>query len=185
MDKLVSYKAGMILVPLLSGVVGSSMIAFEIGRLNRLKTDRARATGQVTLLTRQINETTAPPTGGRYPVVAISPAEQPQFLNTLRGYADNERVEIVRWTNVPGAPPSATGVPDDKKKAALPANVSTIISTVEIKGHYNDARRFLYDLLYCPRLLTMNDIKWVRGEKWPLTQVTFTLTRYVIASGKA
>lgn len=182
MNRLKAYTMASIAAPCGVLLICSAVAAFEAHRSNTLAAERTAKVRQIDEIKRQIAQVSVQPVGTRYPAEDASVQEQPAFLNTLRAYADNAHVQIVRWTNVAAPPPPAA--PDPNKKAA-PAEVGSVLSTIEIKGKFNDARQFMYDLLYCPRLLTMSDVIWTRGDKWPLTHVTFTLTRYIYTTPAA
>jgi len=148
--------------------------------MNALHEDLERTEREIALAERTAQELKVAPAPARFPTSPLGPREQPDFLNTLRAYADATRVRLDRWTNAtPIAPTSSAQEQEPSTRPKLPAGVAPVSSAVEASGSYANVREFLYLLLRSPRLFTMNDVRWERGDKWPRTRVSFTLTRYV------
>jgi hypothetical protein len=181
MKKLRFLKIAVILCPVGAAFVAGSVYGFEVRRLHRFEAERAKAEAQMASLERLVKEIEAQPDIVRIPTADQTPQEQAQFLTALRSWAEARHVQLVRWTNVVTAPSS----PEAGQATTLPAGVTAIVSNIDVKGRYDDARQFLYDLQRSRRLLTLNNVRWTRGEKWPGTEVFFSLTRYVTPPGKS
>jgi hypothetical protein len=167
-----------LLVPLVCLILSGAVVFYEWRRNQQLADDRLQVEKQIAFHEKLMGQITQMPQPSRMPTVEMTENEQPSFLNSLRLSADAYQVRLVRWSNavpVPGAGGSA----DDPARKIMPAGVIPIASQVELQGRYEQVRQFLYELMRSPRLLNISDIRWSRGEPWPNTRLTFTLTRYV------
>jgi hypothetical protein len=171
------YRFLTVFAPVLSVLCAGGVTIYEWQRLKQLEAATTASEKKLTAIEREIRDFSNQPIAEKYPTEEKTPREQAQFLDMLRANADASHVQLVRWSNTtpPPVPPPANGQPDPR---ALPTGVSPIISIVEVTGHSNNTRQFLYALLRSRRLLNMSDLNWIR-ENWPLTHLTFTLTRYV------
>ena len=91
-----------------------------------------KTTQQIAALDRLAREIQVRPIGRKVAVVPPSPDEQPLFLNMLRGFADNSRVQLAKYDNRT-VPPPASGSADAKTNL-LPPGVIALTSNVEIAG---------------------------------------------------
>jgi hypothetical protein len=179
------YNIALCLIPVLCLCLAGAIDLYQLHHLRQLQQDWAHAGRQIADLASLTDAETMHPHLSKLPTAEQSAREQPTFLNSLRAYAEESHVKLVRWAGVSTPLPVAgdnNGKPAD---TGMPPDVTAIASTVEVAGQYNNLRHFLYDLLRSPRLLNMTDIKWMRDETWPQTHLTFTLTRYVAPADKA
>jgi Tfp pilus assembly protein PilO len=178
MDRKSVARTVIFTLPLFALVIGAGAITFETRQLSNVQSELNATRQEVASARNLINEMEGQKSLSRYPTAAMTPTEQPYFLNSLRTYAELNHVELVRWSSAP--------IPgkNDPAVKALPADVTPLVSSVELDGRYADLRAFLYDLLKSPRLVNMTDMKWSRGFKGPVETLTFTLTRYVVPPGK-
>jgi len=168
-------------VPIACLALAAGVIYYEVRRIRLLDEERVRVDQNIAFVEKLRQEITrqAPAMMNRFPTVEQSPKEQPDFLNKLRIYAAAARVRIVRWSNATPIAPTSDRDSGLEGRSSIPPGVIPIASSIEVAGVYNNIRGFLYSLLSDPRLFSMNDIQWVRGDQWPRTRVSFTLTRYV------
>jgi hypothetical protein len=172
------YKSLTVMAPIVGVLFGSGIAIYEVRRLHYLEAKYASTLKELSTIDIELAAFEKQPPIEKIPTVPSSTREQPQFLDVLRGYADTNHVQMVRWSNLALPPPSTGGNGDANAKPQIP-NYTPIVSTIEIAGQYNSTRMFMYNLLRSPRLLNMTELKWVRGDQWPTTHLTFTLTRYV------
>lgn len=165
-----------IVVPLVCLLLAGGVTFYEVQRIRRLDAELKQAERNIAFVQKIREEIDRMPPVSRFPAAEMTPQEQTDFLNTLRAYALANRVTIVRWTNAPVAPSRPA---TDTRQSSMPSGITPIAGSVEVSGLYNNVRGFLYDLLQGARLFTINDIRWRRGQKWPATNISFTLTRYV------
>jgi len=165
-----------IAIPLICLLLAGGVTFYEVQRIRRLDAELKQTERNIAFVQKIREEIDRMPSVRRFPAAEMSPREQTDFLNTLRAYALANRVTLVRWTNAPIAPnrPSA-----ETPRGHLPPDITPISGSVQVGGLYSNVRGFLYDLLQGARLFTINDIRWRRGQKWPATNISFTLTRYV------
>jgi hypothetical protein len=169
-----------LLIPLACLVAAILFVMVQVRRINDLKAQRMQLERNIALVENRLSQMSAAPPPARIATVEMSASEQLDFLNTLRAYSDATRVRLVRWTSTPPLVSASAGQPEQGRRT-LPPGVTPIASTIEVAGEYRNLREFMYNLLRSPRLYSMNDIRWVRGDRWPATSVTFILTRYVAA----
>ena len=174
MNRMQFLKIAIVCCPVFAGGVTCGIVGVQFARENALKAEKARLSAQARLLEQTVQAMNRQGHAPRIACVPASPQEQTEFLKLLRGYAGLHRVQIARWADAPD-PIRAAG---DGAKPARPSGVTALVSQVDARGAYNDSRQFMYALLRSPRLFTLNDIKWTRGEHG-LTTTTFSLTRYV------
>ena len=180
MNRMQLLKIAIVCCPVFAGGVTCGIVGVQFARENALKAEKARLSAQARLLEQTVQAMNRQGHAPRIACVAASPQEQTEFLKLLRGYAGLHRVQIARWADAP--PPDSNGAADSAK-LARPSGVTAIVSQIDARGAYNDSRQFMYALLRSPRLFTLNDVKWTRGERG-ITVTTFSLTRYVTASSK-
>jgi hypothetical protein len=169
-----------LLIPLVCLTATVLLVMVQVRRINDLKTQRTQLERNIALVENRLSQMSAAPPPARIATVEMSVTEQLDFLNTLRAYADATKVRLVRWSAAPPIVPASAGQPEPGRRT-LPPGVTPLASTVEVSGEYRNLREFMYSLLRSPRLYSMSDIRWVRGDRWPATSVTFILTRYVAA----
>ena len=171
------YRFLTVFAPTVSLLCAGGVSVYEFQRLKQLEAATVATEKKLTAIERELREFAAQPHLDKVPTEEKTPKEQALFLDYLRANAEASHVQLVRWSNTTPAPvtPPANGQPDPK---ALPAGVSAVVSIVEITGQTNNTRQFLYALMRSRRLLNMSELRWIR-ENWPLTHLTFTLTRYV------
>jgi hypothetical protein len=177
MKKPIVYRLVTLLVPLICLFVAGVVTLYESHRYHQLQAELSRTERQLTDLNRLIKEIERQPPVAILPADVQSPKEQSNFLTLLRAYADGSHVQLTNWSN------TAQAAPTEGEKRTLPSDISAIVSAIEITGTYKDARLFLYRLMSAPRLFSMGDMAWGRNDKWPITSLKFTLTRYVAPSG--
>lgn len=171
------YRFLSVFAPTVSILCAGGVSIYEFQRLKQLEAATVASEKKLTAVERELRDFAAQPRMDKVPTEEKTPREQALFLDYLRANADASHVQLIRWSNTtpPPAAPAANGQP---APGALPPGVSAIISIVEVSGQTNNTRQFLYALMRSRRLLNMSDLKWIR-ENWPLTHLTFTLTRYV------
>lgn len=178
------------MLPILCFGLAAGVSMHQANRLHKLNQEWRQVGKQLAAMDSLTVVAGAKPRLVRYPTVEQSPNEQPLFLNILRAYALETHVKVMRWANSSSvakqaSTSSANGANAEKPPAGMPPDVTPIASVVEVSGTYNDMRRFLYRLMRSPRVLSLSDIRWMREDKWPVTHLNFTLTRYVAPPGKA
>jgi len=176
MKKEAFYRPLTILMPIFAVLCATGVSVYEWRRLKHLESEAAATQTQITQIERELRSYEAQPQTEKFPTVPKTPREQAQFLDALRANADVSGVQLVRWSNTTPAPAAQTT--PDKAAAGTASGVGSIVSVLEVTGHAENTRQFLYNVVRSRRLLNMADIKWVR-ETWPNTHLTFTLTRYV------
>jgi len=167
------------LMPVLCALVIAGVVGRQWMALQALGREHRSVEQDIAVVENSLRQLDAAPPPSRIATEELSNREQVSFLNMLRGYADAWRVRLVRWSN---GTPIAPGMAAEGAPNRLPEGVYAIGSAVEVAGAYNDVRRFLYDLQRSPRLYNLSEVRWTRGDKWPITMASFTLTRYVTAA---
>ena len=174
------------LAPIVCLLITGAAAFIQYRKVTALRADIVTADAQIAVVDQKLKEIQLTPPTSRVAAVPLSTHEQPMFVNWLRETATASRVEMTKWTNMPAPPPppqSTTAAADQPKDPnapkPLPRGYLALVSAVEVSGKYGDIRDFLYLLLRSERVVTLNGVKWHRGEKWPKTKVSFTLTRYV------
>ncbi|MDE2127474.1 MAG: hypothetical protein KGJ62_12880 [Armatimonadetes bacterium] len=185
MDRKLIYKIGTVAAPVLCCCFAVGIGMFEFMRLTNLRYQEASGTAQISDLQNALRDLANRPKSARVPVVADSNMEQAQFVNALRVIADTSKVSLVRWsvgqTAPTTGPGSATkGAPGSK----FPTGVSPMTNLIEINGTFAHARTFLYNLARYRRLLALDDLHWQRTNGWPVTDLSFTVTRFIVPAGQ-
>ncbi len=178
MSRMSASNVVCVVLPAVCVIGGGLTMWWQYRRIANLSTERVATERSIAIMQQQLaaSEGEAPPM--RIATMEMTPKEQVDFLYSLRAYAAATRVRLVSWTN---GTPMAPAAPGGKEQAAstLPAGVNAISSAITVSGTYANVREFLYYLLRSPRLLSMSDMRWARGDAWPVSSVSFTLTRYV------
>jgi hypothetical protein len=166
-----------VVVPL-TCVLGMGVLVYmQYLRMRGIEDERAQTEANIRIVEGSLQRIMESPPPPRRPAEFRTRGEQVDYLNTIQAYALASRVRITRWTNfAPLAPQTTSG---GLRPAAMPKGVVAVPSAVEVAGSYANVRAFLYYLQRSPRLFSLNDFKWSRGDKWPSTTVAFTLTRYL------
>lgn len=173
-----------LLVPFACLLLAGGVTVYEWKRISQYLGEEQTIQSSVQTVANLERAVAAQPKPTRIPTAEQTTKEQPDFLNTLRVYANASGVKILKWSNgTPYAPASggttsSNGTPQDKQKV-IPGGAIPVASAIEVAGSYNNIREFMYYLLRSPRLLNMNDIKWKRDDHFPQTSASFTLVRYV------
>ena len=180
MNKPSIYRITAYMIPIICCCIALGVIIYEAHRLGQFRRELTDTDTQIGQIQNLIKVIESQPPISVVPVVEQTSGEQPDFLKLLRSYAGVSHVQVVNWANSGGASANASG--DAAKK--LPPGVSSVASTIEVSGKYNDIRIFLYRLILGARLLNISDMTWNRtGDKWPITHLKFNLTRYVATPG--
>jgi hypothetical protein len=174
MKPILAYRLATIAVPVVSLVVAVCTVGIQARRLYKARADLVITRDRMAVTTRKISEINAQPPITKAPTAAATPLEQPEFLTAVRDMAAACRVQFSKWTNDAGIASAS-----QEKGPAAPPGITAITSEIEVSGKYPDARRFVYAVTASHRLYTMNDMVWVRNDKWPQTFLTLKLTRYV------
>jgi hypothetical protein len=180
-SRKVLYRQAVLLVPIVSVFVGVVLTLYEAHRFRQLKRELVVTRKQNEQLNALIKDLDSKPPLTVIPVILQSPAEQPDFIDMLRTRADHSHISLSRWANA-AAPNPGTNADGT---SAMPTDVSAINCSIEAVGRYNDLRHFLYSLQDAPRLFTLSDMVWSRNDKWPITALKFSLSRYVTMTGTA
>jgi hypothetical protein len=177
-----------IVAPIVCLLIVGAAAYLQYSQMTALKADVATVQQQIVKINQTLRQTLAAPVIKRFAAGAPTKDEQAYFINWLRLRATAANVELARLSNIPPpAPPAnaqASAPKDPNAPKPLPRGIAAQASTVEASGRYSDIRDFLYLLLKSERVLTINGVTWTRGEKWPQTKVSFTLTRYVYTEPK-
>ena len=187
MKKRPDFRVASIILPLTATLVCAGVFLYENRQFGALQAELDIANKQYVRLVELLKEMESKKGDNRFPLVAHTVREQPIFLNTLRQYADLNRVQLMKWSITPNSVATAKPDPDaPPKPKSVMDDVTPIVNNVEIAGSYANVRAFLYDVARFPRLVTMNDAKYSRSSNTaaPL-KVVFTLARYVAPVGKA
>ena len=169
-------KIATVCCPLVAVGISGAIVGVESARAKFCTAEGIRLQAQATALEQAMKAMSGLAHTPRFATAAASLQEQPEFLKQLRGYAGQRKIQIVRWSDAPVI--ESSGSASANTPTARPSGVSAVVSQVDIKGSYNGSRHFLYDLLRSPRLLTLNDVKYSRGEHG-IHSTTFSVTRYV------
>ena len=174
------YRPLAILLPIAAVCCASGVSGYQWRRLKQVEGESSTATLKLAEIDRQMRTFEAQPPTEKYPTVPKTPSEQGLFLDALRANADVSHVQLVRWSNTtqPPPPPSTDKATADKAAASPMAGITSIVSIVEVSGHADNTRHFLYNVTRSRRLYNLSDLKWAR-DQWPNTHLTLTLTRYV------
>ena len=177
MNKPSTLRIITIVAPLLCLILAVVLTASQVRRLQAQETQRTLLTQQITSLDQLARAIQAQPPLSKMAAAPPSPDEQPVFLELIRGFAFASRVQLIKYENKT-VPPPAQGSAEAKTNA-LPANVVALTSNVEVAGSYNQVRQFMNLLWTSPRLFNTTELKWIATDKWPVTRMSFVLTRYV------
>jgi len=174
MNKLNQYRLFAVLVPILCLAVGGWVVWNQNKRLRAADVELKRVSENLQFKKKMIADIGNQPLAEKEPTVPGSDAEQAEFLDGLRTIANESGVTLTKWTNV-AAPPADPNKPE----TGLPTGVQAMTSTLEIKGSYENVRRFLYTVAAAPRLLNFSGIRWARDGDTVDTILSVTITRYV------
>ena len=185
MDRKLIYKISTVAAPVLCCCFAVGIGMFEFMRLTNLKYQEASGTAQISDLQTSLRDLANRPKSARVPVVADSNMEQAQFVNALRVIADVSKVSLVRWSVGQTTPTTGPGSATKGGTASkFPNGVSPMTNLIEINGTFAHARMFLYNLARYRRLLALDDLHWQRTNGWPITDLSFTVTRYIVPAGQ-
>lgn len=186
MKRVSTYNAVVFLAPLVALGVGGLLYLGQKTRLARLQQEYGDNQREVEQVKAQLQKVDKDFVLKRHPAELQTKAEQGKFLDLLRQYAQETGTEITRWTNSGGAAPSggatASATPANgaaTAKKSLPPDILPVTSMVDVRGEYPKVRNFLYKLQLSPRLLTIQQARWIRDGKYPRTMTSFSLVRYV------
>ena len=162
-----------IVIPLLCLAIGGWAIWKQYTRLQSSSLELAQMERNLGVQKALIASISKEPEAAKQPTAPISDGEQAAFLDGLRTIARDSNVQLIRWTNI-------SQNADANRDAPAPSGVTPIISTLEVRGLYEDVRTFLYSIAKAPRLLNFSGIRWARAsDQDSSTTLSVTITRYV------
>ncbi len=165
-----------LLLPVICIAMVAWMIFHEVRRMNQLHDDLIQTEKQIAFVEDMRKKLAETPQKPRFPTAEQTPREQTDFLTTMRLFSEANRVSMSKYSGTPVVPISASAPGSGPIR---PLGVISIPSAIQVTGNYASVREFMYSILHSPRLFSMTDIRWARGQKWPMTSLTCTLIRYV------
>lgn len=164
------------LAVLISFIASAIFVFAATRKLNAASDADAVTRSAIDSASRQLADVNRQKSAERYATEPQSAQELPGFVNAVRGYADPNHVQIVRWMV---APIIVNVHSNEYKRLNMPDHVTPLTTFVQVRGSYAGVRAFLYGLLRSPRLFTLNELKWTRGVKPAETDLAITVTRYL------
>jgi hypothetical protein len=96
----------------------------------------------------------------------------------LKTVAQSHGVKLLKWTSVQvvNTQPDST----DEKKDEIAVGATPLKGQLEVSGNFGSAVAFLDELLGGNRLLCLDTVKWVRDADNNGTNLSCTITRFVM-----